>query len=101
MRIDSGLQGYYYDQGRFKRPDLESEDTAPAAVSQPVRNPGFAPLVESSTVLSSSLSSALWALESSAGQQSPDQYPVAGATDAETADKVSAFYMEYSGDQAA
>lgn len=105
MRIDSGLQGYYYEQGRFKRPDIESEDAAQAPAAAPQRANGFAPLVESSAVLSSTLSGALWALESvrdaAPGPSAPGPIPLNGATDEETASKVRAFYLEYSdiGDQ--
>lgn len=103
MRIDSGLQGYYYDQGRFKRPDIEGDgDVAQSPAAQPQRTQqAFAPLVESSTVLSSSLSSALWALESrdrSGRGQVNANVPVKGASDDETAGLVNAFYLQYSDD---
>nr|WP_316653133.1 hypothetical protein [uncultured Gellertiella sp.] len=100
MRIDSGLQGYYYEQGRFKRPNADAEDASAAPQQQQPRAASFAPLVESSTVLSSSLSSALWAMESvrdpapASGGTGP--LPLTGATDEETASKVRALYMEYS-----
>ncbi len=104
MRIDSGLQGYYYDQGRFKRPDIDGDADAPqspAAQPQRAQQP-FAPLVESSAVLSSSLSSALWALETRdrAGRgQLTSNLPLKGASDDETAGLVNAFYLQYSDDE--
>jgi hypothetical protein len=102
MRIDSGLQGYYYDQGRFKRPEIEGDDPAsqgPAA--QPARAQPFAPVVESSTVLSSTLSGALWALESrdrSGRNNLAGNLPLKGASDEETAGKVNAYYLQYTDD---
>jgi hypothetical protein len=102
MRIDSGLHGYYYDQGRFKRPEIEGDEPiAQNAAAQPARAQPFAPVVESSTVLSSSLSSALWALEGrEQGIDTPltGNLPLPGATDGETADKVNAYYLQYAGD---
>lgn len=103
MRIDSGPQGYYYDQGRFKRPEIEGDDPAsqgPAAQPARAQQP-FAPIVESSTVLSSSLSNALWALESrerSGRNQLAGNLPLKGASDKETADKVNAYYRQYTDD---
>lgn len=104
MRIASGPQGYYYDQGRFKRPDIESDDTVQTPAVQPARSASFQPVVESSTVLSTNLSSALWQLETQSYRDDtpkPGPLPVAGATDEETADKVSALYMEYAEDNSA
>lgn len=104
MRIDSGLQGYHYDQGRFKRPDLEGDELgpqSPAAPPQRVQQP-FAPLVESSTLLSSSLSSALWAIESrerSARTSLAANTSPAAESDDEKADKINAFYLQYSDDE--
>ncbi|MBB4063507.1 hypothetical protein [Gellertiella hungarica] len=102
MRIDSGLQGYYYDQGRFRRPDMDTDEPAPQAQPQQTRTPGFSPLVESSTVLSNSLSNALWALETGdVGSRvaAPGPAPMPGATDEESADKVRQLYLEFTGDQ--
>lgn len=101
MRIDSGLQGYYYEQGRFRRPEMDKDEPAQQAVTQPQRASSSAPIVESSTLLSSSLSSALWALES--GDLQPrSSYgtatPLAAAADEESADKVRALYQQFSGD---
>lgn len=99
MRIASGPQGYYYDQGRFKRPDIEADDAAQTPAASPTRAASFSPVVESSTVLSTNLSSALWQLETQSYRDDerpkPGPLPIAGATDEETADKVSALYMEY------
>ena len=58
MRIDSGLQDYYYDQGRFRRPELDKDDPVQQTVQQPARIALSSPVVESSTLLSSSLSNA-------------------------------------------
>ena len=88
MRIDSGLQGYYYDQSRFKAADTET-DEAPAAAAAPVRFSETT--VESSTLLSSSLSNALWAIEG--GRSASDV-----ATPTSDADKIQALYLEYSDD---
>ena len=101
MRIDSGLQGYYYDQGRFRRPELDKDEQIQQAVQQPARASASTPLGESSTVLSSSLSSALWALES--GDIAPQTAraavpPLAGASDEDSADKVRALYMQFTGE---
>ncbi|CAN7628216.1 hypothetical protein LJR030_001666 [Rhizobium sp. LjRoot30] len=63
MRIESGLQGYYYDQGRFQKPAVDADEAAPTQTTAPVRNPSFSPQVGSSTLLSSTLSGALWALD--------------------------------------
>lgn len=100
MRIDSGLQGYYYEQGRFRRPELDKDEPAQQVVQQPARAPSSSPVVESSTLLSSSLSSALWALETgdvtvrTGGSPAP-QY---GASDEQSADKIRALYMQFSSD---
>lgn len=100
MRIDSGLQGYYYEQGRFRRPELDKDEPAQQVVQQPTRAVSSSPIVESSTLLSSSLSSALWALES--GEVAPRSgtaaLPLQGATDEESADKVRALYLQFSSD---
>ena len=102
MRVDGGLQGYYYDQGRFRRPDADQGEKP--AVSQPAAvriATGFSPGVGSSTVLSHSLSSALWALETRDTSSRPLPRPMPGMTDQDTAEKVSALYMEYADDGAA
>ena len=102
MRIASGPQGYYYDQGRFKRPDIEADDAAQTPAAQPARAASFSPVVESSTVLSTSLSSALWQLETQSYRDDApsraEPVPMAGATDEDTADKVRALYLEYADD---
>lgn len=103
MRIDSGLQGYYYDQGRFKRPEIDGDESGqqnpPAAAPQRVQQP-FALLVESSTLLSSSLSSALWAMETRAARPpTPAPASTSAPTDDETAGKVNAYYLQYTDDE--
>lgn len=100
MRIDSGLQGYYYEQGRFRRPELDKDEPVQQVAQQPARAASSSPIVESSTLLSSSLSSALWALESGdvASRASAPALPHPGATDEESADKVRALYLQFSSD---
>lgn len=104
MRIDSGLHGYYYQQGRSQQPTGDAEETAPAAANTPARTSTFSVGIESSTLLSSSLSSALWAIEG--GRKNGAASISSGTRANELADtddfqsiidrKVSAAYLEYS-----
>jgi hypothetical protein len=61
MKIDSGLNGYHYQN---RTPDIErkSEEAAPREVVALSRSPNA--LTGSSTMLSSSLAKALWVIES-------------------------------------
>lgn len=100
MRIDSGLQGYYYDQGRFRRPELDKDEPVQQVASQPQRSSGSSPIVESSTLLSSSLSSALWALESGDIPRATQTQgrAMGGTAEEDSAEKVRALYQQFSGD---
>ena len=102
MRIDSGLQGYYYDQGRFRYSNAETDESAPIAQASAVSRAG-APQVESSTLLSFTLSSALWAMDAKgvaeadvAGEPAAPLAPASGNTD--TAEAIEARYLEYTTD---
>lgn len=97
MRIDSGLQGYYYDQGRFRRPELDKDEPVQQSAPQAVRAATSSPIVESSTLLSSSLSSALWALESGDTKTSPAT-PALDSRSEETTDNIRALYMQFATD---
>lgn len=98
MRIDSGLQGYYYDQGRFRYSHAETDESAPIAQASAVSRAG-APQVESSTLLSFTLSSALWAMDAKgepAGGAA--QAPASDAGAADTVEAIEARYLEYTND---
>ncbi|MBR0556451.1 hypothetical protein J5J10_12245 [Ciceribacter sp. L1K23] len=95
MKIDSSLSNYYYNS-RFQQDQADQEEIAndAATKSRPntASNPAF-----SSTLLSPSLSSALWVIEGgrSAGKaestssRTPPNIPTA-------AEQVEAFYLEFS-----
>ena len=97
MRIESALQGYYYNQGRFQQPDTDVEEAADTQAATVGRK--FAPVVASSTFFSPALSDALWAIDD--GQSAPDTRSLAfpaGYADsvAEASDmaaRVSAMYL--------
>lgn len=99
MKIDSSLSNYYYNS-RFQQDQADTEETASDAAtkSRPstASNPAF-----SSTLLSPSLSSALWVIEGgrSAGknESTPSRTPPAVPSAAE---QVEAFYLEYSEEEA-
>lgn len=101
MRIDSGLQGYYYDQGRFRYLNAESDEAQPAAQTSAVSRSG-APQVESSTLLSFTLSSALWAIdakdEAGADEQAAPDRAGSAAMVVDTAEAIEARYLEYATD---
>ncbi len=97
MRIESGLQGYYYNQGRFQRPDSEIEETADAQGATGART--FSPAVESSTLLSTALSDALWAIDDGRATETngyafPAGYADSIAEASDLAARVSALYLE-------
>lgn len=88
MRIDSGLSNLLY-QSRFQRDaELDEAKVDNGATSRPrtASNPSV-----SSTLLSSSLASALWAVD---GDKRPTS-PVEDGAVASSAEKVEAFYLEY------
>jgi hypothetical protein len=60
MKIDSGLNGYYYPN-RTKEMDRKSEDAPQREIVAAQRSPNA--LTGSSTLLSSSLANALWVME--------------------------------------
>ncbi len=90
MRIDSGLSNFFYKH-RFQHTDAEIEDASAATstTSRP-RTPSN-PSV-SSTLLSSSLASALWTVEAPSATAAPAKRRHCRASSAE---KVEAFYLEY------
>lgn len=95
MRIESGLQGYYYNQGRFQRPDGEIEESADAQGATGARK--FSPAVESSTLLSTALSDALWAIDDGRTNDNfafPAGYADSVAEASDLAARVSALYLE-------
>lgn len=91
MRIDSGLSNFFYNN-RFQHTDTEIEDASAATstASRP-RTPSN-PSV-SSTLLSSSLASALWTVEGAKRDGSTGQ--AEDIARASSAEKVEAFYLEY------
>ncbi|WP_117190573.1 hypothetical protein [Rhizobium terrae] len=60
MKIDSGLNGYHYPN-RTQEPDRKTEETQQRETPRFQRSPNA--LTGSSTLLSSSLANALWAVE--------------------------------------
>lgn len=60
MKIDSGLNGYYYPN-RTQEMDRKTEDAPQREVAAAQRSPNA--LTGSSTLLSSSLANALWVME--------------------------------------
>lgn len=89
MRIDSGLNGYSY-HGRVYEIERDTEE-APARDATPA--PRFpASQMISSTVLSASLSRALWVID---GGKS-DSAAVDDVSDTSFADQVQARYLEHS-----
>ena len=96
MRIDSGLSGYSY-HSRYIPSVGESEDASvdnsAAAKPRGAGNSAF-----SSTLLSSSLATALWIVEGGRTDQAPQADMAAAADDtppASVAEKVEALYREY------
>lgn len=91
MRIDSGLSNFFYNN-RFQHVDAQVEDATVATDASARPRTASNPSV-SSTLLSSSLASALWTVEggrrSGASQQAED------ITRASSAKKVEASYLEY------
>jgi hypothetical protein len=88
MRIDSGLNGSYY-QGRVYEADRQTEEAPAAAAAAPVRssNP-----VGSSAVASYSLANAFWVVD---GGKTADTSGASTAT-AAGSDWVNEHYLEYS-----
>jgi hypothetical protein len=88
MKIDSGLNGYYY-QGRAPEIDRKTEE---APQREDVATPRMANAITgSSTLFSSSLANALWVMES--GQASPSPAEMASAGVAQ--DWVENLYQEF------
>ena len=98
MRIESALQGYYYNQGRFQHSDGDVEEAADAQAASAGRK--FSPVVTSSTLLSTALSDALWAIDDgrpAADTRSlafPAGYADSVAEASDMAARVSAMYLE-------
>jgi hypothetical protein len=70
MKIDSGLSGYHYPN-RSVEVERKQEDVASRETATTARFPGA--LTGSSTLLSSSLASALWAVEVGDMDAAPSQ----------------------------
>jgi hypothetical protein len=70
MKIESGLSGYHYPN-RSIEVERKQEDAAPREATTSARFPGA--LTGSSTLLSSSLASALWAVEVGDTNAAPSQ----------------------------
>jgi hypothetical protein len=70
MKIESGLSGYHYPN-RTVEVERKQEDVAPREATTTARFPGA--LTGSSTLLSSSLASALWAVEVGETNAAPSQ----------------------------
>ncbi|SMD19184.1 hypothetical protein [Rhizobium sp. RU36D] len=90
MRIDSGLSNFFYNN-RFQHTDTEVEDTSAATTTASRPRTASNPSV-SSTLLSSSLASALWTVEGAKRGGANQAEELARASSAE---KVEAFYLEY------
>jgi len=90
MRIDSGLNGSYY-QGRLYEVDRQTEEAPAATAVAPVRssNP-----VGSSAVASYSLANAFWVVEG--GKKADAAEADAQTTSATRSDWVNEHYLEYS-----
>lgn len=96
MRIDSGLSGYSY-HSRYIPSVSESEDTS-GDTSAAAKPRGAGNSAFSSTLLSSSLATALWIVEGGRTDQAPQADIAAAADDtppASVAEKVEALYREY------
>jgi hypothetical protein len=74
MKIDSGLNGYYY-QNRTPETERNTEEAAPREAASVSRFPDA--MTGSSTFLSSSLANALWVMESgdAAASAAAEQMP--------------------------
>ncbi|MCL6706416.1 hypothetical protein M8R20_05345 [Pseudomonas sp. R2.Fl] len=94
MKIDSSLSNYFY-QSRFQQDAAEPGEAANDAGS-PVRpNTPLNPAI-SSTLLSPTLSSALWVIEGGRGSGKSDTTSSrTAANQPSAAEKVQAFYMEF------
>lgn len=90
MRIDSGLNGSYY-QGRLYEVDRQTEEAPAAAAVAPVRssNP-----VGSSAVASYSLANAFWVVDGGKKVAASDTATATNA--AARSDWVNEHYLEYS-----
>ncbi len=89
MKIDSGLNGYYY-QGRSQEIDRKAEEAPQREDAVTARLPNA--ITGSSTLFSSSLANALWVLESG---QSNEPAPEATAP-GPSQDWVENLYQEFS-----
>ncbi|RWX76070.1 hypothetical protein EPK99_20695 [Neorhizobium lilium] len=89
MKIDSGLNGYYY-QGRAQDIDRKTED-APQREDAIVSRMADA-ITGSSTLFSSSLSNALWVMESGQSSATPAHEAVSASM---SQDWVENLYQEF------
>ncbi|MBP1850163.1 hypothetical protein [Rhizobium halophytocola] len=100
MRIDSGLNGYYYQSRVSYSKDDADDASGEAATTARARTQD--PSV-SSSFLSASLSGALWALEGSSETDATGSSTMRMTTDQprfNEAEQVEAFYLEYGDPQA-
>ncbi len=92
MKIDSGLSGYGYSHRSY---DIDrTTEEAPQREAEARQRSAFA-LTGSSTLLSSSLASALWAVEGTSDYQSDDK-PPAYQIAAPSIEWVEGAYQEFS-----
>src|SRR5690606_24880222 len=94
MKIDSSLSNYFY-QSRFQQDAADSDEAANDAGSRTRPSTPVNPSI-SSTLLSPSLSSALWVIEGGRGSGKSDATSSRTAANQQSAaEKVQAFYMEF------
>ncbi|QLF69585.1 hypothetical protein FE840_008530 [Peteryoungia desertarenae] len=96
MRIDSGLSSYSF-QNRYVHVTSEKDDVTPET-AQPAKARSGAPSTFSSTLISSSLASALWTVDG--GRKATEASNVTGTQEAKTrnasvTERIEAAYREY------
>lgn len=94
MKIDSSLSNYYY-QSRFQQDTTDADEGATDAGGRARPSTPLNPAI-SSTLLSPSLSSALWMVEGGRGSGKSDSTSARTvANQPGMAERVSSFYMEF------
>lgn len=94
MKIDSSLSNYYY-QSRFQQDSADSDEAANDTGSRTRTGMPLNPSI-SSTLLSPSLSSALWVIEGGRSSSKADTTSSrTAANQPSMAERVESFYMEF------
>jgi len=93
MKIDSGLSGYQYPT-RAHATGRIAEEAGPREAEQPWRSGST--LTGSSTLLSSSLASALWGLADDTNESAATVSETSPGANGVTADWVKELYLEFS-----